>query len=67
MLVAATFVLVWPGQLLQFFSESIYWACPSIFGCFLLLRFGERKVMVGIVDTFDKKGYDVGGLVSAVQ
>ena len=35
--------------------------------CFLLLSFDEGKVMVGIVDAFDKKGYDVGSLVSAVQ
>ncbi len=35
--------------------------------CFLLLSFGERKVMVGIVDAFDEKGNDVSSLVSAVQ
>jgi hypothetical protein len=41
-------------------------ACPS-FLCFLLLSIGEGKVMVGIVDAFVKKGYDVGSLVSTVQ
>jgi hypothetical protein len=41
-------------------------ARPS-FLCFLLLSFGERKVMVGIVDAFDKKRCDVGSLVSLVQ
>ncbi len=35
--------------------------------CFLSLSFGEGKVMIGIVDAFDKKGYDVGSLVSMVQ
>ncbi len=39
---------------------------PSLL-CFLLLSFGEGKVMVGIVNAFDKKRYDVGSLVSAVQ
>ena len=28
--------------------------------CFLSLSFGERKVVIGIVDAFDKKEYDVG-------
>jgi hypothetical protein len=37
------------------------------FLCFFLLSFGEGKVMVGIVNAFDKKGYDVGSLVSTVQ
>ncbi len=41
-------------------------AHPSLL-CFLLLSFGERKVMVDIVDAFDKKGYDDGSLVSMVQ
>jgi hypothetical protein len=41
-------------------------ARPSLL-CFLSLSFGERKVMVGIVDAFDKKGYDVGSLGSTVQ
>jgi hypothetical protein len=41
-------------------------AHPSLL-CFLSLSFGERKVMVGIVGAFDKKGYDVGSLLSAVQ
>jgi hypothetical protein len=40
-------------------------ANPS-FLCFLSLSFGEGKVMVGIVDAFDKKGYDDGSLVSTV-
>ncbi len=37
------------------------------FLCFLSLIFGKGKVMVGIVNAFDKKGYDVGCLVSTVQ
>jgi hypothetical protein len=41
-------------------------AHPS-FLYFLSLSFGKGKVMVGIVDAFDKKGYDVGSLVSTVQ
>ncbi len=41
-------------------------ALPSLL-CFFLLSFGERNIMVGIVDAFDKKGYDVGSLVSTVQ
>ncbi len=28
---------------------------------------GEGKVVVGIVDAFDEKGYDISCLVSAVQ
>jgi hypothetical protein len=39
---------------------------PSLL-CFLLLSFGERKAVVGIVDDLDKKGYDASCLVSAVQ
>ena len=35
--------------------------------CFLSLGFGERKVVVGVVDTLDEKGYDVNQLVSTVQ
>lgn len=35
--------------------------------CFLLLGLGERKVVVGVVDTLDEKGYDVDRLVSMVQ
>jgi len=31
------------------------------------LGFGERKVVVGVVDTLDEKGYDVDRLVSRVQ
>jgi hypothetical protein len=34
---------------------------------FLLLGFGEGEVVVGIINAFDKKGYDVGSLVSTVQ
>jgi hypothetical protein len=41
-------------------------ARPSFF-YFLSLSFGKGKVMVGIVNAFDKKGYDVGSLVSTVQ
>jgi hypothetical protein len=41
-------------------------AHPSLL-CFLSLSFGEGKVMVGIVDDFEKKDYDVGSLVSSVQ
>jgi hypothetical protein len=36
-------------------------ARPS-FLCFLSLSFGEGKVMVGIVDPFDKKGYELEAL-----
>jgi len=41
---------------------------PSLL-CFLSLGFGEseRKVVVGVVDTFGEKGYDVDRLVSTVQ
>ena len=35
--------------------------------CFLSLGFGERKVVVGVVDTLDEKGYNVNRLVSMVQ
>jgi hypothetical protein len=45
---------------------SLCTARPSLL-CFLLLSFGKGKVMDGIVDAFDKKEYDVGGLVSLVQ
>jgi hypothetical protein len=41
-------------------------ARPSLL-YFLSLSFSERKVMVGTVDIFDKKKYDVGSLVSTVQ
>ena len=34
---------------------------------FLLLGFSEGEVVVGIVDAFDEKGYDVGRLLSAAQ
>ncbi len=35
--------------------------------CFLSLNFSERKVMVGIINTFDEKGYDFRSFISAVQ
>ncbi len=35
--------------------------------CFLSLSFDEKKVIVGIVDAFNEKGYNVGCLVLAVQ
>jgi hypothetical protein len=35
--------------------------------CFLLLSFGERKVMVGIINAFDEKGYDIRSFKSMVQ
>jgi hypothetical protein len=41
-------------------------AHPSLL-CFLSMSFGEGKVMVGIVNAFDKKGYGFGSLVSLVQ
>jgi len=31
------------------------------------LGFGERKVVVGVVDTLGEKGYNVDRLVSTVQ
>jgi hypothetical protein len=31
---------------------------PSLL-CFLSLGFDDRKVVVGIVDTLDEKGYDI--------
>ena len=39
---------------------------PSLL-CFLSLGFGERKVVVGIIDTLGEKGYDVDRLESTVQ
>ena len=39
---------------------------PSLL-CFLSLGFGERKVVVGVVDTLGEKGYNVDRLVSTVQ
>ena len=39
---------------------------PSLL-CLLSLGFGERKVVVGVVDTLGVKGYDVDRLVSTVQ
>ena len=39
---------------------------PSLL-CFFSLGFGERKVVVGVVDALDEKGYDVDRLVSTVQ
>ena len=35
--------------------------------CFLSLGFGEREVVVGVVDTLDEKGYDVNRLISTGQ
>jgi hypothetical protein len=34
---------------------------------FLLLSFGERKVMVCIINAFDEKGYDIRSFISMVQ
>ncbi len=41
-------------------------ACSSLLS-FLLLSFGKRKGMVGIINAFDEKGYDIRSFVSAVQ
>ncbi len=35
--------------------------------CFLLSSFGERKVMVGIINAFDEKAYDIRSFISMVQ
>jgi hypothetical protein len=46
---------------------SLVCTTRSILLCYFSLGFGERKVAVGVVDTFDEKGYDVDRLVSTVQ
>ncbi len=35
--------------------------------CFLSLSFGERKEMVGIINAFDEKGYDIRSFIYTVQ